>query len=95
MPYYLARVELRGTPSGIDYDNLHNAMQQVGFLRIITISGKDWHLPAAEYACSDNRVLSAEYMRDELSKVVKSVYNDFLLLVSRTEDVSGILVPVK
>jgi len=94
MPYYIARVELRGTPSGTDYDNLHDAMQKAGFLRTITIADKNWHLPAAEYACVDNRVLSAAYMRDELKKIVEAVYVNYLLLVSRTEDVAGLLVPV-
>jgi hypothetical protein len=94
MPIYIARIELRGNPTRQDYDNLHAAMQKYGFLQTIVIQGQTWELPHAEYACTDPRIFTAEYLREDIKRIVTPIYRDYLVLVSRTEDVSGLLVPI-
>jgi hypothetical protein len=94
MPTYIARIELRGSPTRQDYDNLHARMQDIGFLQTITIDGETYELPHAEYAHVDRRVFTSELIREEIQKVVNPIYSDYLVLVCRTDDLAGWLIPV-
>ena len=54
MSFYLVRIELhRAQPK--DYDNLHDAMQSVGFHLRITEKGVTYQLPTAEYAINSEQ----------------------------------------
>lgn len=91
MPYYIARVELRGTPSGTDYANLHDAMAKQNFMRTIVIGGQKWELPHAEYVWHTGTQKTANELRDELMSIITSVYANYYLLVSSAADVAGYL----
>jgi hypothetical protein len=95
MPHYIIRVELRGTPSGEDYKKLHAAMLAAGYPQTIVLDGIRFYLPHAEYALTSTNVVAASEVNRFIRPVINAVWSDYLLLVSRADEVSGWLVPVK
>lgn len=53
MTTYLARVELRGNPSGETYQHLHKAMESVLYYRSFFWNGRQFFLPHATYVCTE------------------------------------------
>jgi hypothetical protein len=57
MARFIVRVELHGA-TGTDYDKLHEAMEKVGFSRVVQGgNGVRVHLPTAEYFVEGNFTL--------------------------------------
>ncbi len=57
MALFIVRIELHGASYG-DYENLHKAMQNVGFSRQISNGGRNYQLPTAEYCVNESRNVS-------------------------------------
>lgn len=58
MAHLFIRVELRGSPSSQDYDNLHAYMEENNWHRKITGTGGESTLPHAMYHGSSDKELS-------------------------------------
>jgi hypothetical protein len=83
MPY-IARVELRGTPSYDDYDKLHTAMARAYFTRtIVGGDGTKYNLPHATYQSASYATVTGA--RDAAQTAATSVWTDVLLIVSGSE----------
>jgi len=51
MSHFMTRIELNGSPTWQDYENLHRVMKRTGFGRLVSGgNGKTYHLPTAEYS---------------------------------------------
>jgi hypothetical protein len=50
---YFARVELHGAQWPDDYNKLHEALKQHGFLNCILADNERWRLPTASYYSTD------------------------------------------
>lgn len=73
MTNYVTRIELRGSPSGEDYQALHDAMEAKGFVRTITgDDGKTYKLPNAMYYVSSN--LSTSQICTAANEAANSVW---------------------
>jgi hypothetical protein len=93
MPSFTTRVELRGSPSFSDYEQLHSAMAAKGFGCTVEIGGKIWKLPHAEYDISANA--TAEQIREQARAATSTVWKDFLILVTEVQSRSGWLTPTR
>lgn len=73
MTNYVTRVELRGSPTGEDYQTLHDAMEAKGFARTIKAdNGAVYKMPHAMYYVDSN--LTASQVREHASKAADSVW---------------------
>lgn len=59
MAHLFIRVELRGSPSGQDYENLHSYMEENNWHRKITGTGGESTLPHAMYHGNSDKELPA------------------------------------
>ena len=96
---YIVRVELKGSPSAEIYDALHEAMRIKGYLQTIKnmTSNAVYSLPHAEYARQTIQDLSSDSVRTEVHSIVKYVYDNYQLLVTKANagDVAWWLHPIK
>ena len=58
MAHLFIRVELRGSPSGQDYDNLHTYMEKLNWYRKIQGTAGESSLPHAMYHGNSDRDIS-------------------------------------
>lgn len=92
MASFTTRIELRGTPSKSDYDRLHTAMAQRGFKQTVSIGGKSYYLPHAEYDLIADRTV--EQVLGLAREAAASVWQDHLVLVTEVKERTWLLVPV-
>ena len=71
MSSYTVRVELHRA-SDTDYENLHSAMEEAGFVRWIKGDNQRFRLPTAEYNLP-NSSLGKEAVRDKAKAATNSV----------------------
>jgi len=74
MADYLIRIELYGSPSGKDYETLHEKMRENSFYRVVLEKGKTYWLPHAEYTKSSANNIDS--ILTEADKIAKSVYKN-------------------
>lgn len=87
MAYFMTRVELHDA-NAQDYDQLHAAMEDKGFSRLIeTREGQWFQLPPAQYHLSSS--LSLEQVLESAKKAVATTRKRYGICV--TEAVSSIL----
>jgi hypothetical protein len=83
MARFTTRIQLNGEPSRRDYELLHAAMKEKGFLQ--TITGRDgtvYQLPHAEYNCESD--LPIVEIRDAARAAAKTVWSDVNILVTKS-----------
>lgn len=85
MAKYTTRIELYGSPSRTDYDNLHAAMEREGFTRTISWEGETvtYQMPHAEYNRTSD--LAAAQIKDSAVIAAKTVWSDFGVLVTQSQ----------
>ena len=83
MAFFITRIELHsGTDS--DYQALHSKMEQRGFSRVVTVNGKRWWLPTAEYYHDDNTATTA--LLSKAKGVVISIGKTASIIVNHDSD---------
>jgi len=81
MANFMIRIELSGSPTWQDYENLHKAMKRAGFSRLITGSdGIVYHLPHAQYSRTTN--LPVSDVRDQAQAAAMSVWSSIQTLTT-------------
>jgi len=81
MSLFMTRIELNGSPSWQDYENLHKAMKRAGFSRFISGSnGVTYHLPHAQY--SRQATLTISEVRDQAYAAASKVWNSVQALTT-------------
>ena len=85
MAKFTTRVELYGSPTWDDYDNLHSAMRKEGFTQTISFQGETtvWHLPTAEY--NRDTDLSTDAVRDSAKRAAATTWDNFAVLVTKSD----------
>ncbi|ASW00150.1 hypothetical protein CJU94_19555 [Paraburkholderia aromaticivorans] len=87
MSRFITRVELYGTPSRQDYDNLHAAMEVRGFARTIRgDNGTVYKLPTATYY--GEGLLTPEQVRQQAANAAFSVWNSCAVFTCEAMDSS-------
>lgn len=81
MTTFIVRVELHGATES-DYEHLHTAMAQIGFVRtVIGSDGKTYRLPTAEYRIDSTSTVDA--IRDSARSAANSTgRNSWVLAVA-------------
>lgn len=81
MTRYMTRVELRGSPTAKDYEDLHAKMQANGFTRTIKGGdGKTYQLPHAEYYAEST--LTTAQVLDKADAAAKAVWTRYAVVTS-------------
>jgi hypothetical protein len=81
MANFITRIELNGSATWQDYENLHRAMKRAGFSRLIMGgNGKTYHLPTATYSRQAN--LNVTQVRDQAHAAACSVWSDVQTLTT-------------
>jgi hypothetical protein len=81
MTRYITRVELRGSPTSKDYENLHAKMRAKGFERTIRGGdGKVYQLPHAEYYVEST--LTTGQVMNHADEVAHSVWTKCSVITS-------------
>jgi hypothetical protein len=81
MAIFITRIELNGSATWQDYENLHKAMKRAGFSRLIMGgNGKAYHLPTAQYSRQAN--LNVAEVRDQAYAVACSVWSEVQTLTT-------------
>jgi hypothetical protein len=81
MANFMTRVELNGSPTWQDYENLHAAMKRAGFSRLIAGSdGKIYRLPHAQYSRTTH--LTLQDVRDQAHAAARSVWDSVQVLTT-------------
>jgi hypothetical protein len=74
MTNYVTRVELRGKPSGEDYQALHDTMENKGFSRTIkSDDGTEYKMPHAMYYVTSS--LTTTQVCEHATEAANSVWN--------------------
>jgi hypothetical protein len=80
---YTVRVELHGA-TGEDYETLHSAMEDVGFLRYIADSdGTKYELPTAEYNWSGQK--DKHEVRNLAKRAAATTGLEYSILVTKSD----------
>jgi hypothetical protein len=81
MPQLFARVELRGDPTGKDYENLHALMKKNFWYQSIT-GNRTTDLPHATYQATANTIPDVSRLANDLqSKIESEVWTKAIVLV--------------
>jgi len=84
MPLYVLRVELRDSPTRVEYDNLHLVMRAKGFVQtIVDDAGVSLQLPHATY--STMTYSSASDAARAAHAAATRVWRDLVVLASGSE----------
>jgi hypothetical protein len=81
MANFTTRVQLNGNPSSDDYEQLHSAMKEQGFSRIIFTENNYYWMPHAEYNRIDDTTI--HQVRTDAATAAATVSNDFEILVTQ------------
>jgi hypothetical protein len=80
---FTTRVQLNGTPSWDDYNNLHAAMRSKGFTQTIESDDEiEYHLPHAEY--NREGTMTRNQVLEDAKQAAASVWDDSSILVTES-----------
>jgi hypothetical protein len=93
MAEFIARTQLVGSPSETVYEDLHAAMEGIGFLRERAWGSKIYELPHGTYCGTSTSAMSV--VEKAIENAVKPIWSGCRILLVEVKDITGLLSPKK